>query len=1229
MTRFSRRCLPLSSLFVLLLSGAAVARDKPRLDAFAAAAPHPAAPRAHAAAVVASVDEKRNAPTFLWADRAASRSSAPTFEAAAREHLTRHASRWGLGPAALATAEVAGVHDIGRGGVLVAFRQRVSGVEVFHHDLKVLMDRERSLVAIGGSLHEGAVPSAKLGAHVLSPAAALGRALSDLYDTAVARSDLEDRGAVPGGYRAFALAATPAVATLGFRLSSPQRVKPVYYPLPDRLVAAYFVEVDAREDGSRDLDAYAYVVAADDGRVLHRVTLTHAATFGYRVWADETGDHRPKDGPLADFTPYPGTMPMGTYPDGAPPSMIAMDGFNQPKDPWLPEGATESSGNNVDAYTDDDDPDGFSPGDLRASVTSPGTFDRVYTLGTSPSASPDQRMAAVTSIFYTTNWLHDWWYDSGFDEKAHNGQKSNYGRGGVEGDPLLAEAQNGAPGERNNANMSPFEDGKSPRMQMFVWDEVGGTATVTLSPSGKAFDGGVPDFGPTNYDLSAEVALVDDGTAPINDACQPIIGDVKGKIALIQRGSCKFAEKSQAAEKAGAAAVIIFDNTASATPPGMSGDPAITVSIPVLSITQANGKTLSGLLATGPVTAKMARYSPPDRDGTIDNTVVAHEWGHYLHLRSVACASQACFAESEGWGDFNALMMVVRKGDALDGIYPITQYASRALSTDPGYFGIRRYPYSVDFAKNALTFKHITSGQALPAGIPVSAKVANDNAEVHAAGEVWASMMFEAYVALLSRSQGASPAYSFDEARRRMSDYVVLGMKLAPTDPTYTEQRDAILAAAAASDDADVQAIAKAFARRGAGTCAVSPPRDSNDFAGVVESFEIGPGASVHSVTVDDSVTSCDHDGNLDAGESGKVTITVKNLGAAPLAGATLKVTTTSPAVTFPSGASVPLADIPAFGSAQALVDVALAASVLGIQTADLSVTLENATACAGSGSLTASPRVNFDQATTGAVLDTVEATTTTWTTTGDAADKIWSRLEVSPGSHVWAGVDYASPSDTALVSPPLTVSNAAPLVLSFKHRHQFEAQNGVNYDGAVIELSADGGASWVDVSTFADPGYSGTIGDPMNQASNPLKDRPGFVDHNPSFPMMDAVTLDLGTSLAGKTVQIRFRIGTDDASGNLGWQLDDLGLTGITNAPFSAIVDDPSACQGLTPAPTGSDYHDVGGGGSPASVAATPVTPEVSGGGCQLSTAPNGPASSLAAGLVALAALFARRRRR
>ena len=158
----------------------------------------------------------------------------------------------------------------------------------------------------------------------------------------------------------------------------------------------------------------------------------------------------------------------------APAPLVTVDGLNHPAggaaDPWLPAGATETVGNNVDAYTDLNPPGGLTAGDFRAATTAAGTFDRAYDVTRAPLASADQQAAAITQLFYGIKWLPDDWYDAGFTEAAGNGQTSNFGRGGVEGDALLAEDQDDANGgSRNNANMSTPEDGMAPRMQVYLW----------------------------------------------------------------------------------------------------------------------------------------------------------------------------------------------------------------------------------------------------------------------------------------------------------------------------------------------------------------------------------------------------------------------------------------------------------------------------------------------------------------------------------------------------------------------------------------------------------------------------------------------------------------------------------------------------------------------------------------------------------------------------------------
>ena len=76
--------------------------------------------------------------------------------------------------------------------------------------------------------------------------------------------------------------------------------------------------------------------------------------------------------------------------------------------------------------------------------------------------------ASLTNLFYVNNVMHDVWYKYGFDEMSGNFQVNNYGKGGFEKDEVLADSQDGS-GE-NNANFSTPSDGKSPRMQMYLYN---------------------------------------------------------------------------------------------------------------------------------------------------------------------------------------------------------------------------------------------------------------------------------------------------------------------------------------------------------------------------------------------------------------------------------------------------------------------------------------------------------------------------------------------------------------------------------------------------------------------------------------------------------------------------------------------------------------------------------------------------------------------------------------
>ncbi|HEY3354578.1 MAG TPA: M36 family metallopeptidase, partial [Polyangia bacterium] len=800
------------------------------------------------------VDTRVGQPAFLWASAAGALAARPQGlapVAAAQRHLQLYAPLYRLTPADVATARLHRVHDTGRGAVIVTFRQEVDGLEVFRRWLSVVMAPDRSLVAVAGNLAPAAAAPAP--GFALAPADAVARAIGDLGGAPIDPGTLAGAADLGDGHSYFDLTRPPADLALRRAggeprccLTRPARLKPVLFDRGDRLEPAFYVELHLAPPASVDSLGYSYAISAVDGRVLFRRNLT-ATDFTYRVYADATAPFMPWDGPQGDgATPHPTGTRDGYQAPLLAPTDITLQNFPFSRnDPWLPAGATTTLGNNVDAYVDLAAPDGFSGGDFRASTTAAGAFLRTYDPLTAPTSST-QRQAALTHLFFLMNFLHDWYYDAGFDEAAGNAQASNFGRGGLQNDRLLAEGQDYS--GRDNANMTTPADGSSPVMQMYVWSGNPPRYLDVVAPAAiagrKAV--GVADFGPQVFTLTQDVVQ-----AQPADACANLVNGaaVTGKIALIDRGTCTFQDKVWAAQRSGAVGALIVNTADETIDMATSGNH--TVTIPTLLIKSSDGDAIKAQLAApATVTVTMVRQAGTDRDGAVDTTVVAHEWGHYISNRLIGNANGLNNTQGsgmgEGWGDFHALLLTVKAADAAvpanadwAGVYAMAGWLSSGAGNDGGpnqgyYFGIRRVPYSTDFTKNALTFQHISANVPLPAGVPTAFGADGvDNAEVHNTGEVWATMLWECYAGLLRESG----RLTFDEARERMKEYLVAAYKATPVNPTFVEARDALLAVAQARDIADCRTFGAAFARRGIGAGAVAPARLSTTNAGVGESY--------------------------------------------------------------------------------------------------------------------------------------------------------------------------------------------------------------------------------------------------------------------------------------------------------------------------------------------------------------------------------------------------------
>lgn len=1120
-------------------------------------------------------------------------------------HVARLAPAWGVRDAALPQLEPIGDVAV-RGGTVSRLRQLIDGVPVDGGELHVMTTAGGELVAASGILRSTTAPRI-MARTTLDPAGAIARAVSAKYKATFAASALQRPSRVAAGDNVFAGRA----GDIDVSLARARRVWHASSRAPGAaLVGAWVVEAYASNAASTSTSSDAFrMVIADDGRVLEERNLVSDAAYTYRVFAETTGEMHPFDGPIADSTPHPTGVPGAPFPAYVAPGLVTVNGLNHPSgqngpDPWLPSNRTETIGNNVEAYADFNAPDGLTFGDFRATTTGASTFDRTYDFTKGPLDTQGQQMAGITSLFFIINWMHDFWYDGGFTEAAGNAQNANYGRGGEDRDAILAEAQDNAlGGSRNNANMSTPDDGLPPRMQVFLW---GGKETRSLTAGSLTQPStGSASFGPQNFDVSGPVVLGDDGVDTGSDACTALTGDMHGKIVLVDRGTCTFKTKTLNVQNAGGIGVILGNNAAGAAP-GLADDATITtpITIPTISITQADATQLKSELGS-PVTATLHREVGPELEGTLDASVIAHEFGHYVHHRLSLCSTAACGAMSEGWGDFSALLVVAREGDDLMGAYPMGIYSTQSFSADPGYYGIRRAPYSANHAINDLSFRHMANGEPTPTNHPF--QVLGNNAEVHNAGEVWAAMMWEGYVAL---QQAGS---SFDDVRLKMRQYVVAGLLLAPPDATPTETRDAILTAARAASPADHDVLAEAYARRGFGSCAISAPRDSSTFAGIVESNEVKGNAAVGATALA-VATTCDADQILDAGETAKVTVPVANTGPSALNDVTATLTTTTPGVTIASP-SVALGTLDAYGSATAEFDVTLDSSIVDPTAADLTVTLTSTDGCTDSIEQSLTMLVNSDDAPASSATDSFDASESVWT--AGASDGVWSHARPTALDGKWSGVDVGSLVDSSVTSPELTADATDPVTITFSHKHSFEYSQGTYWDGGVIEISTDGGTTWQDIAELvATSPYNATL---STSADNPLGGRAAFGRTNPSYPAPDTVTLDLGTQLAGQTFQIRFRIATDSAAGAPGWEIDDVAFTGIVGTPFPTLVADSGSCDDGGAPDAGMDTPQPDAGVD------NPETGETDGGCCQSQRSPSG---SWLLALGVLAGILRRRRR-
>jgi extracellular elastinolytic metalloproteinase len=754
----------------------------------------------------------------------------------ARDHVNENAADLGVTRADVTDLAVTSRYRSAHSGVThVNLNQRFRELEVFGGHVTVNVAADGRVIHAGGSLVRGLATSPS-GTVELTPTEAVEAAADAL---GLAKPvDLRVISSSPGPAR------ETVVSGGGV---SDQRIplRVGWQPTRAGLRLAWQLVIDASSDES----LWNATVDAETGELLDAEDWTvkdhaddMAATLARPGATAATAAAAPPE-PVDDGSSYRALgFPLESPNDGARGLLSnPADGLGSPFG-WHDTNAasgpefTTTQGNNAHAYLDQDDNDAA---DFGGSPNGGAGLDFDFPADLGEHAQ-NYREAVVTNLFYANNSFHDLMYRYGFTEAAGNFQANNYGRGGTGGDYVRAEAADGD--DINNANFAtPVEtatSGGTPRMQMFLWpgNQFGSQNQVVVDGLG-SFGASWARFSPAPTVAGASGRLVDAGNGC---AAADFAGAPSGDWIAIVTGSnagCQNVQKARQASAAGARALIVALNASGAAPILTGSMTTSPPTIPVASITQADGNAIRAAIAAGPTTGTVRKHPdhPGIRDGDFENGIIIHEYGHGVSTRLTGGPAVNCLTGNEqageGWSDFLAIVMLLNPAvDDPSGPRGMGPYA--LFQPDRQGAGIRPRPYSRNMAIQPFTYDSIKTGGwengtslALPHGL----------------GHGWAAVLWDLTWDLIDKHGFNPDVYgAWDTGgNNRALQYVIDGLKMQGCGPGLVAARDAIVAAAdELSDGEDTCTVWASFARRGLGYSAVqgTTGRDDNS-----EAFDTHP----------------------------------------------------------------------------------------------------------------------------------------------------------------------------------------------------------------------------------------------------------------------------------------------------------------------------------------------------------------------------------------------------
>ncbi|MGC4101450.1 M36 family metallopeptidase [Ferruginibacter sp.] len=488
--------------------------------------------------------------------------------------------------------------------------------------------------------------------------------------------------------------------------------------------------------------------------------------------------------------------------------------------------------------------------------------------------------------------------------------------------------------------------------------------------------------------------------------------------------------------------------------------------------------------------------SSPQRDGDVDNGIITHEHGHGISNRFTGGGIASCLGNAEqmgeGWSDYYCLMFTQdwSTSNLNTGFNSPRGIGTYALNQPITGLGIRSQKYCTDFTVNNKVYA--ATIPALP----------------HDRGEIWCATLWDMTWNIINQVGTINPNL-YDLAggggNTIAMKLVTEGLRLQQCSPGFISGRNAILQA-----DQNLYggqyycSIWEAFRRRGMG--AFASEGSTNSVTDQTPDFT--PPISL----------SLTQNGMTSVAEGQTIFYSNKVTTCSAITGYTL--TDTLPTnVTWASGGT--------YNNATRVVSFPVSQNG-GTTNYPFSVTVN-----AGSYF---PPVTLLNETVAGATIPS------TWTTTATPGN-VWS--VVSTQSHSAPNAFFVE-NLTIAADQKLELTNAIALPLnsypklSFWHRYNTEA----GWDGGVVEISTNGGASWTDLGpNMTTGGYNGGLGAGVG---NNLAGRAAFTGQSTGagLPVNTVISL---AAYAGQSVKIRFRFASDDNTAGTGsptgWWVDDIVL--------------------------------------------------------------------------------------